>query len=163
MRALLLLLGLLSTMGAATIGDQPALPAPIAVVVAADSPLRISDAATLANIFRQKLHGDAQGHRFVPVNLPVDHPLREAFSLALFNLLPRDMDQYWNELYFQGISPPHVVSSTAAMIRFVSGTSGAIGYVLACEVTPELRVILTLPAVDTPAGGSLSCPPAGAP
>jgi len=163
MRTLLLLLGLLSATGAAATGDKPVSPAPIAVVVAVDSPLRISDATTLANIFRQKLHGDAQGHRFVPVNMPVDHPLREAFSLALFNLLPRSMDQYWNELYYQGVSPPHVVSSTAAMIRFVSGTSGAIGYVLTCEVTPELRVILTLPAGHTPAGEILSCPSAGAP
>jgi len=112
----------------------------------------------IADIFRGVLRLDTAGHRVVPLNLPGDHPLRRAFSLALFHQLPQQMETYWNERYFHGVSPPYVVASVEAMLRFVAATPGAIGYVPGCAVDARVTVIAEIEAdelVD-------ACPPEGA-
>lgn len=101
--------------------------------------------AELALIFRRSQLIDARGVALVPVNLPGTHDLRVAFSLALFNLEPADMEGYWNERYFHGVAPPHVVASVEAMLRFVAATDGAIGYVPACAVDARVKVVARLP------------------
>jgi len=102
----------------------------------------------LANIYRRKLSVDSHGQTFVPVNLPVSTTLREAFASAMFQQSPQEMEAYWNEQYYQGISPPYVLDSTLSMLRFVAVTPGAIGYVLDCQVTNDVAVALVLP-IDT--------------
>lgn len=93
----------------------------------------------LASIFRRTLRVDSRGQLLVPVNLAGQHPLRRAFSRAVFGGTPEDMEAYWNERYFHGVSPPTVVASVEAMLRFVAVTPGAVGYVPACTV--DARVI----------------------
>ncbi len=44
----------------------------------------------------------------------------------------------------QGISPPHVVASQEAVMRFVANTPGVIGYVAACKVDKRVKVIYRL-------------------
>jgi hypothetical protein len=46
--------------------------------------------------------------------------------------------------YFQGITPPHVLSSEEAMLRFVASTAGAIGYALPCHIDERVQVLWTL-------------------
>jgi hypothetical protein len=99
----------------------------------------------LANVFRRKLVMNDATLLYVPVNLPASNPLRRAFNLALFRQTPEDMQSYWNEKYFHGISPPHVLASSEAIMRFVQSTPGAIGYVLECEADARVDVILRLP------------------
>ena len=122
--------------------------AEIAIVVARDGPVpRLSgplDRRRLARVFRGQIKVGRDGQRLHPVNLPARHPLRVAFSRALFHRSPEEMAQYWNEQYFQGNTPPHVVASEEAMLRFVARTPGAIGYVAACHVDDRVRVILRL-------------------
>lgn len=117
----------------------------IAVVVAPDHPLSEIDRRGLAAIFKRKQRVSADGAALVPVNLPATAPLRIAFSRAVFAQDPAGLDSYWNERYFHGISPPHVVESVEAMLRFVAATPGAIGYVPACRVDARVRVLLLLP------------------
>jgi hypothetical protein len=63
----------------------------------------------------------------------------------VFGVDPDMMENYWNEQYFRGISPPPVVASSEAMLRFVEATRGAVGYVPSCEVDSRVVVIMTLP------------------
>ena len=137
---------------AVTMAGARAEPA-LAVIVAPDHPLATLDRPGLASIFRRKLRVTADGETLVPVNLPAADPLRIAFSRAVFAQDPADLDTYWNERYFHGVSPPHVVASIEAMLRFVAATPGAIGYVPACRVDARVRVLLTLPVgvADCPA------------
>lgn len=118
---------------------------PLAIIVAPDHPLRTADRATLAGIFKRKQRLAADGSALVPVNLPAEDARRIAFTRAVFALGPADLDSYWNERYFHGISPPHVVHSVEAMLRFVAATPGAIGYVPACHVDARVRVLVLLP------------------
>ena len=117
----------------------------IAIVVAPEHPLAALDRRGLAAIFKRKRRVSADGTALVPVNLPATAPLRIAFSRAVFAQDPAGLDHYWNERYFHGIPPPHVVDSVEAMLRFVVATPGAVGYVPACRVDARVRILLVLP------------------
>lgn len=116
----------------------------IVVIAHSDFDQRGMTPAELALIFRRTELVDARGVVLVPVNLPGTHALRVAFSRALFKQSPGDMEAYWNERYFHGVAPPHVVTSVEAMLRFVASTDGAIGYVPACAVDERVRVVARL-------------------
>ncbi|HSH71710.1 MAG TPA: hypothetical protein VK974_01515 [Methylophilaceae bacterium] len=146
MRALLyfsvlvsLLMPLCTTAGTGT--NEPAV---LAVIVARNQAVRSLSVTEASLIYwRKKLYW-ADGKRMLPLNLPTDHPLRKAFSQAVLGSLPETQTEYWNGLYYQGTSPPHVVASQEAMLRFVEETPGAIGYVDACKVDARVKVVLWL-------------------
>jgi ABC-type phosphate transport system substrate-binding protein len=118
----------------------------IAVVVARQGPDLSFDRATLREIFLKRIVIDRAGRLLVPVNLAPANPLRRFFSQALLGRSPDDLQNYWNSRYFQGVSPPYVVTSQEAMLRFVAATPGAIGYVASCMVDERVRVVFRLPA-----------------
>lgn len=120
---------------------------PIAVVTAVNSPLHKLSFESLKLIYLRKIQVDDQGKRWLPTNLPLTHPLRHDFSLALFSMLPEDQEDYWNGQYFHGITPPPVMTSEEAVLRFVSSTPGAIGYVQLNHADGRVKIILTLPTV----------------
>ena len=125
-----------------------AAPITIAVVVAASDHGDELSVSEIAAIYRRKIRIDSRGQTLAPVNLPGSDLLRIAFSRALFNQEPESLQDYWNEQYFHGISPPYVLASEEAVIRFVSTTAGAIGYVRSCIVDKRVHSIahLTIPA-----------------
>lgn len=132
----------------------------IAVVVPANAEAA-PDASELSLIFKRKKLYDDDGGRLQPINLPADSPIRRRFSRAVLRLTPEAMDDYWNQMYYQGVLPPHVVESEAAMIRFVAQTPHAIGYVAAClSSDAALRVVLLIDAEGhvLPAGPVPGCP-----
>lgn len=119
------------------------------------------DADALALIYKRRKLYWRDGARIQPVNLPADQPLRRSFSRAVLHQPPEAMDDYWNEQYFHGVLPPHVLASENAVLRFVASTAHAIGYLGHCAVDGSVRVLLlidgdgrVLPA-DAPAP---SCP-----
>jgi hypothetical protein len=116
----------------------------IAVITARDSSIKQLSLKELKNIFRRKTLVDENGMRLIPLNLGVNQPLRQAFSQKVFELRPEEMESYWNEQYFQGIMPPYVVTSEEAMLRFVSSTRGAIGYILPCHLDARVQVAMVL-------------------
>lgn len=114
-------------------------------VITAEKPLlKEISIKQLENIFLRKTLLNEAGVRWIPLNLSPDDPVRLAFSQSLFKKRPEAMESYWNEQYFQGISPPYVVASEEAMIRFVTNTPGAIGYVLPCHLDARVQVVFKL-------------------
>jgi len=127
--------------------DRPLL----AIIVAADAPDLPAGQARLARIYQRRLQLNRQGQRLVPVNLPAAHVLRRSLSHLLFGKSPQQRVAYWNRRYFEGVSPPYVLDSQEAMLRFVATTTGAVGYVADCRVDPRVRVVerfLLPPDVD---------------
>lgn len=98
----------------------------------------------LKEIYLRKTNLDSNGMRWVPVNLPSSHELRQAFSMILFKKKPEELEEYWNEQYIQGITPPTVLASEEAVLRFVSITPGAIGYVHSQNVDDRVKLLLNL-------------------
>lgn len=96
----------------------------------------------LVRIFKRKKLFWQDGSRIRAVNLPVTNPLRLVFSQTVLGATPNEMAAYWNDQYFHGISPPFVLSSEQAVIRFVADTPGAIGYVSLCNIHTKIDVLL---------------------
>jgi hypothetical protein len=115
----------------------------IAVVVPATVDDRF-DGRMLALIYRRKQLFAQDGGRWQPVNLPADHPLRRHFSRVVLDATPEGLEDYWNQQYFQGLLPPHVLGSEEAVLRFVASTPRAVGYVAACHDGTGLRTVLLI-------------------
>lgn len=98
----------------------------------------------LENIFLRKSLMGKNGLSWIPLNLPAENSLRKAFSETLFKIQGDALETYWNEQYFNGISPPYVVGSEEAVIRFVSSTPGALGYILPCHSDARVKVLFKL-------------------
>jgi ABC-type phosphate transport system substrate-binding protein len=88
------------------------------------------------------------GKRIIPVNLQSEHNLRNQFSQVVLGSLPKQQIDYWNGLYFNGIQPPHSVNSEEAVIRFVTDTKSAIGYVNACAADERVKTLLWIDGDD---------------
>jgi ABC-type phosphate transport system substrate-binding protein len=114
------------------------------IIVAKDSAISQINSRQLERIFRRKSLINQRGERWVPINLGIDNTLRLAFSKRLFKQLPVEMETFWNIQYFKGISPPYVVTSEEAVLRFVASTPGAIGYINPCHLDSRVRVLMTL-------------------
>ncbi len=130
------------------------------MIVSSAVPPPILDSVLLRDIYLKKIFLDGSGRKFIPVNLPAEHPLRNAWSEILFNLSSNELQDYWNQRYFHGVMPPYVLGSQDAVVRFVAKTPGAIGYVAPCFVNASVRLILSLP-IGPEVGLDLQqqCPP----
>jgi hypothetical protein len=118
---------------------------PLLVIVPAqrsDTP----NADEISLIFKRRKLFWEDGSRIQAVNLPPDHPLRQRFSRSILKMSSDALETYWNQQYFNGVVPPHVLASEAAMLRFVADTPSAIGYVSACQPDSRVRVILLISA-----------------
>jgi ABC-type phosphate transport system substrate-binding protein len=118
----------------------------IAVVVSSQqntNELKLSSKNLNLIYWRKQLFWPA-GLRIKPVNLRSQDPLRLQFSKTVLGSTPNAQIDYWNGQYFNGILPPHAVDSEEAVIRYVSQTKGAVGYVNACSVDDRVQTLLWL-------------------
>ncbi len=97
-----------------------------------------------ARIFLRKQNFWESGARTQPVNLPVTHPLRREFSQSILGMPPDALQDYWRDMYFQGVLPPHVLASEEAVALFVASTPGAVGYVSTCAAAQKLSIVLVV-------------------
>lgn len=138
LRALMLLLALsLLPLSSARAAESEVL----AIIVPLDFSGRSLSVAELRLVFLRKKLYWPNGKRMRPANLPTQHVLRKQFSQRVLDSLPEAQTEYWNEQYFHGTSPPHVVNSQEAMLRYVADTAGAIGYVNACAVDNRVKAV----------------------
>jgi hypothetical protein len=132
----------------------------IVVIVARDAPDLSIDRVLLRDIYLKKIFLDDSGHPFVPVNLPPENPLRLSLAETLFNKSAQQLQDYWNQRYFQGVAPPYVLNSQEAVVQFVAKTPGAIGYIAGCCLDGRVKQILSIPVAPTRRDAALKlCPP----
>lgn len=136
---------------------------PIAVIVAPGHAKGLKR-VELTLVYKRKKLFWSDGSKVQPVNLPAANPYRRAFSQAVLGASPEELEKYWNDLYFHGISPPFVLSSRNAVVQFVAETPGAIGYVPYCSADSRVEVALVIGLTgrvgDDP--GPVVCPKQGA-
>ncbi len=133
---------------------------PIAIITGKTPTLTSISPSKLKLIYLRKQRYWPKGVPIKPVNLNSTHPLRNDFSQRIIGKAPRAQTSYWNNQYFNGILPPYVVNSQEAVIRYVSNTKGAIGYVDACEVDDRVITVgwITKNQIHTQAPPNLHCP-----
>jgi ABC-type phosphate transport system substrate-binding protein len=124
----------------------------IIIIIARDAPDFSINRVILRDIYLKKIFLDDNGHPIVPVNLPPENPLRLSLAETLFNKSAQQLQDYWNQRYFQGVAPPHVLSSQEAVVQFVAKTPGAIGYIAACRLDARVREVLAIPVAPSQRG-----------
>ena len=116
----------------------------IAVVVGRQSFVGEIDRDGLRELYLRRQRLWPNGTAAVPVNLPPGSEPRETFSRLVLGRPVRDLVPYWNARYFEGIRPPIVLPSGAAVCAYVAVEPGAIGYLPSEEIVESCRVVLRL-------------------
>lgn len=98
----------------------------------------------VARIYLRKRRFWPDGAPIVPLNREAGTAAREAFSRRVLGGKAAQLQEYWNQQYFQGVFPPTVLSSAAAVKRYVAADRNAIGYIERSEVDDSVRALLTL-------------------
>lgn len=114
---------------------------PIAIIAAKQSNIKQLSRGKLKLIYLRKQRYWPKGVPIKPVNLQSSNPLREQFSQVVIGSTPSAQINYWNGQYFNGILPPYVVNSEEAVIRYVTQTKGAVGYIDACQLDKRVKAI----------------------
>ena len=124
------------------LGDPLAAGGEIAVIMAHDSKQVTLDRIRLRDVYLKKILISDDGTALIPVNLPPEHPLRLSLTETLFHKSAQQLQDYWNQRYFQGVTPPYVLHSQEAVVQFVAKTPGAIGYIAACRLDDRVKGVL---------------------
>lgn len=133
-RSALLLLAL-----AATVVDTRAIDG---VVVIGHSNIKRLDAPTLARIYTGRVI-EVDGVAVTAINAAVGSELRTRFLQVYLNQDEDKYTAYWTVRRYIGKgASPREISKGSDVIRFVTSTPGAIGYIDASELQPGLNVLL---------------------
>jgi len=125
-------------------GTAASAPEPIAIVVGRDSAVSSMSLDELREIYLRRRRAWPDGLAIMPINLPADDGTRVRFSRRVLGRPPADMLPYWNARYFEGVRPPLVLLSPAAVRAYLQHQPEAIGYLPASEADDTLRVVLEL-------------------
>jgi len=115
----------------------------IAVIMRARSDIKQLSAEQVKRIFLSKERLTVQGERWIPVNLSAHNVVRQAITEQVLQLTASELERYWSEQYFNGVSPPYVLASEEAVLRFISETPNAIGYILSCHADVKVKAVYT--------------------
>jgi hypothetical protein len=100
------------------------------IVVNAKNPLGAVSRAFLVDAFLKKIAEWPSGARIRPVDQHADAPVRKSFTNAVLNRTVTAVRRYWQQRIFSGRDlPPPELASDEAVLRFVAGHPGGIGYV----------------------------------
>jgi hypothetical protein len=119
-------------------------PPAIAVIVGKESFVTEISVDDLRELYLRRRRLWPNGMRAVPINLPADNPIRERFSRRVLGRAIPDLVAYWNTRYFEGITPPLVLPSPAAIRAYVAVERAAIAYVPMSEVDDSCRTLIVL-------------------
>jgi len=119
----------------------------IAIITNKSSNIEDISLKTLRKIYlKKKLF--INGQKVIPVNLSSSSKLRKIFQEKVLKMDEEELNIYWNEICFNGTSPPLVLSSEKAVLDFVKKIKNAIGYVSADKVDKEVKVIRIIEVKD---------------
>ena len=116
----------------------------IAVIVGEGSFVAHVSVDDLRELYLRRTRLWPNGTRAIPINLPPDNSARERFSRLVLGRSTQDLVSYWNARYFDGITPPMVLPSPAAIRAYLAVEPAAIAYVQVDEVHDGCRTLLVL-------------------
>jgi hypothetical protein len=125
-------------------GDTNAHAPRIAIVVGRHSIVDAVSQDTLRDVYLRRQRVWAEGARAIPVNLPAGNPVREQFSRIVLGRSTQQLGPYWNARYFEGIMPPAVLPSAAAIRAYLNAEPGSIAYLAEEDVDETCRPLLWL-------------------
>jgi ABC-type phosphate transport system substrate-binding protein len=115
------------------------------VVVNESNPKASIATADLARVFMKTVKRWDDGRPVEPIDQSFESPIRAQFSRAVLGKTAGQVQEFWlRETYSGHEIPPPVRSSDAAVLEFVRGNPGAIGYVAAGASLPSGVKALTV-------------------
>lgn len=112
------------------------------VIVNKANPVKTLALAELRRIFMKQTRMWPHAESIVPVDWDATSPNREAFSRIVLARSVREMGDYWvQQSVTQGLAPPSTQRSARAMLRFIAGVPGAIGYLPPGDVDSTVSVV----------------------
>lgn len=111
-----------------------------AVVISSTSSIEMMDAAKIRDIFLKRRSFEGP-NRVVPVNPIGSDPVRIEFEMKILNMGREEINRYWVNNHFQGVSPPTTQASLQSVKRFIETVEGAIGYLPIDMVDRNLKII----------------------
>ena len=95
-----------------------------------------------SNFFMKKTSKWADGTKLAPVDQKAGSSVRNEFTRSVHAKNVSAVKSYWQQAIFSGKgTPPAELVTDAAVIEFVKGNSGAIGYVSSGANTDGVKVI----------------------
>ena len=102
--------------------------------------------AKLAKIYLGKLKKYSNGKKIKVADLPKDTSAHKKFYKSVVKKSDSAVNRYWAKLKYTGKGkPPKKFSSSADVIKWVSRTEGAIGYIDGKSLNKSVKVVLILP------------------
>ena len=112
-----------------------------AVVVVGHGALPRIDASLVLRLYTGRAI-EVGGQLATAVNLQGGHPLRQRFLASYLQTDEERYRAYWTVRRHVGKgAPPRELDSAAAVLDFVAGTPGALGYVAVTDLRPGSNVI----------------------
>lgn len=134
-RAILCFLLLLPTAHAAAEGA-------IYIVVNKGAKVEKLDDSELRNIFMTKRTQWDDGQDVIALNLPTSDTTRQGFDAAILGLDPDRVQRYWIDRKIRGGNrAPAEAPSAAIILKAVSQSPNAIGYVEAAQAPSNVKVV----------------------
>lgn len=100
------------------------------------------DAFQISQIFLTKMKTFPDGSEALPVFLPVDHPVFDAFLRLVINKNLAQFKAYFGKLIFTGRgTPPKVVDTDDEMLELIARNPNLIGMVDETKVTDKVKVV----------------------
>ena len=112
----------------------------VVVVAAGESVGKQVSSATLSALFLKK-RAFLEEMAVVPVNLSASDPVRLAFEKAVLEVPREELNDYWIEQHYRGVSPPVVQRSQNGVKAFLRNVPGAVGYIEKANLEPGLTVL----------------------
>jgi hypothetical protein len=113
------------------------------IVVNRDIEVKSVSREFLANAFLRNVRDWDGGQRILPVDLLPSVSTREDFSRRILLRSVAAVRSYWQQRIFSGRGvPPPELESDAAVIRYVVGNRGAVGYVSKSAELGAARVVV---------------------
>jgi ABC-type phosphate transport system substrate-binding protein len=142
MRAVVLVVAGLGLAAAAA--ASPAEPAADAyrIVVHPSNPATRFERRFVEDAFLKKVKTWPNGELIRPVDQPPGAPIRRRFSAEVLKRPVAAVNAYWQQRIFSGRDvPPPALDGDEEVIRYISGHSGAVGYVSASSATAGVKTV----------------------
>lgn len=113
----------------------------LALVVAKNSPVTDISMPDLKRLYLGE-RINAAGEHLIPLNLAPLTRERAGFDKTVLNMSPEAIARYWIDRKIRGDSgPPKALDTADLLQRVVARLEGAIGYVPAAELRPEVKIV----------------------
>jgi hypothetical protein len=117
-------------------------PVPLAVVVAKNSPLTDLSTYELRHLYLGEFVTGPDGKRLIPLNQATQSRDRLTFDAAVLDMSADQQAAYWIDRRIRGMSgSPRAVDSSDLAQRVVARLDGAVAYLPASAVRPDVKIV----------------------